>query len=527
MALSFSKIKKHTKFDDINLTHKPRFNLNNGKIYQAMHQKFALSKMQSRLESDSNNLNSDVVESGFASVSSNSNRYTQGYPFVKNKEMALYKKYQYDNDKYIPDRTKQFSMSNLSKIHVKNGILYKTTNFRNGHYILNGKEDKKLIKVLQNYDNEIKNSSNSSEYEQKPMKTMPRIIKNKKSRPYEPSPSLYKELRVNFNEVMGNFLPGKRSETSPGGKSSVWGEKSWVLNKKYKDNIPLVFPVSLTYKNCYSSMSELQRYQKISDEFLKIKHLISIEPSNEDEILRQYLRKKNIEENLVTDINLKNLSKFLKEDEIKIDPEKSLKDNLTSILLHGDASAKEQKEMFSTQISNFYPKRHKEEVAEEEERRDLYDILDLDKQKKLTSTKPKKTIAQICTDLETELNDIRDAQIQLEKERELESLEREYKPVKISRNRNNLRTEDLNQSTEIRLSNVLDDEMEVKKKKKPKQRVSTLKERNERLYYSNIEKKNGFDVETFRKKNKLTEFIMFEKLRRKIELDKLKERYLS
>ena len=79
---------------------------------------------------------------------------------------------------------------------------------------------------------------------------------------------------------------------------------------------------------------------------------------------------------------------------------------------------------------------------------------------------------------------------------------------------------------DLRLGNCEEEERKQLLQRPQKEEKKTVKisDLNERLYYSKVESKGEFDFETYKKKMKLTEYIMLEKTKKKKALEELKQR---
>lgn len=101
-----------------------------------------------------------------------------------------------------------------------------------------------------------------------------------------------------------------------------------LLEKKKKDFIPYVFPVAWIHTNQFTNISEKNRYQKITDLFLKLRVYLNENPQNELIIAKEFFNKHGIYEREFFDIEtLSNFILFINSDEcLKIDPSKSLKE---------------------------------------------------------------------------------------------------------------------------------------------------------------------------------------------------------
>ena len=79
------------------------------------------------------NIANKVLESNFMKLTKDANIYTSNADYITNKKMLLFDKYDFENNKYKPNRAKIFDMTSIPKSKNQvNNILYKTTKFRGG-----------------------------------------------------------------------------------------------------------------------------------------------------------------------------------------------------------------------------------------------------------------------------------------------------------------------------------------------------------------------------------------------------------
>lgn len=447
------------------------------------------------------------VESNFKSVDASSNRFTANVPFISNKKMTLVEKYQYDNGEYETDRVGKYNMKKFANVCPEGHKVYKTTIFRNNQYVSKRSEELKEHRTLIEQDEmmrrEMINSNSRKEIVRK-------LI--------TPSQSFYKELTMRKNEVVNKYFKDENTQINFNKKSiGSYKNKNPVemLQKKKIDQIPLIFPCCVTYDSEYNSTSEQARFEKITNTFLRLKYLISIDsPQKENDYLKMFLIQNDFYENEITFQHLMNFSSFLHQKEIKINPTLSMKDNLIAIL-NGEVYKSAMKSKAVKKYSKSMT-----DIKRSEEPKIKIDNFNLVKQTKLYKDKFDKEDDAIISNLQKELSEIQE-------EKTLNKL-KVNQPMKVVANTMYITQKKENDEpyVDLRLGNCEEEERrqmmqrEQKEEKKPV-KISDL---NERLYYSKVESKGEFDFATYKKKMKLTEYIMLEKTKKKKALEELKQR---
>lgn len=465
------------------------------------------------------------LESNFKQCDASANRYTQNVPYIQNKEMTLFEKFNYENNNYQPDRPKIHIMDKFTPIKAKNSILYKTTFFRANQYVKNAKE-----KIDNINENNIKTDiSRNKQYKNYFYEELAKEKEKKKQvNKYEPSNSLYKELTLKKNEIYVKYFGDNKnitttSFTNPalstqGYKSLIPGhEASWLYTKNKIGDIPLIFPVPVTNIHKYNSLSEEARYAKICGDLLKLKHLITIDKdTNQYDYVIEFLRQKGIKRDYVSQENLDNFISFLKSD-FSVDKDKSYKETIIHALLTGDSSNSKKNTInwqYSTEVNNNKNINNKKELIKEENTE--YSI-PLENQKLLSKIVVPKDKEELIKDLQTELNLIKE---------ETKIQEFGYSRTSYDKKKKESIEDDTNEWN-IMLGKT-EDEKELPNLKANlinKEKKKSLKEITRRLYYSNVEKTANFDMKIYRKKNKLTEYFILELTKNRLNFDKLKSKY--
>ena len=321
-----------------------------------------------------------------------------------------------------------------------------------------------------------------------------------------------------------------------------------LLAKKNNDGIPIIFPVvSSTFAKC-NSMSQSTRYQNIMNNFIKIKTLIEndkeLGKNNEFEYIKEFLIKKKIEQKYINLDNLINFSKFLKCEIIPIDLNKSLKENILLGLFYNEDTSKNNSRNFE-QKTDYSKKKHhnyfKNKLLLGHSRNNIeYKInknknnfksliLDLPRQKKLYINDKEKNDYKLRDELHREIslieNEIQNKQNiikQVEKKLNLTSIYNNYfNNIRI----NKMKNEKDSNSIELRLASTQEiNRSRLINNSKNDNKLKTngnIYDSNERLYYSWYRNQKKGDINNFKKKSKLTEFIMYNRTKEKIMNEKL------
>jgi hypothetical protein len=127
-----------------------------------------------------------------------------------------------------------------------------------------------------------------------------------------------------------------------------------LLEQKRKDFIPYVFPVAWIHQLSYSNISEKNRYEKITDLFLKLRVYFNENQENELILAKEFLIKHGIyDKEYFTIDKLSNFIYFIKsEDCLRINPSFALKD----ITIHACRfnNNYENEDQINSEKNNFY-----------------------------------------------------------------------------------------------------------------------------------------------------------------------------
>ena len=516
------------------------------------------------------------MESNFINLSKEANIYTSNADYITNKKMLLFDKYNYEDNKYRPDRARIFNMTKIPHQKDKNSTLYKTTMFRCGKKF--GDSNKFSNFIVGKYNNKVINRS------QPKVQFNSKIIDNsfQPKEKYVASNSLYKELMSKKDEIYDNIIKSKINENqsliSSINRSHPYDDSkpidnnisnnklnkttfkfhnfagySNLLSKKDPMGVPLTFPVVCSNNAKCKSVSQRTRFQNIMETFIKLKSLIDndrqLGKNNEYDYINEFLIIKRIDKKNITKKNIHNFYEFLSCKEVPIDLKKSLKENIILGLNYDSSIKKNKKNTLQTEETETRKK-------ESENLKKKYDdfssstilfedrvllrnsknsnfkslVLDLSRQNKLFKKEDNKTDNQLKDDLKKELDKVVD-EVQ-NKQEKIQEVENNLKllPFYDSYYNKIKAPEEKNENVDLRLmatkdmikndSNEIDSE---KLKKQGKMEGHNVFNTNERLYYTWYREQNWDNVKNFKKKAKLTEYIIYNRTKNKIFENKLEE----
>ena len=533
------------------------------------------------LSNKSQKTENKVLESNFIKLSKDANIYTSNATYITNKKMLLFDKYDFENNKYKPNRAKLFDMTAIPKSKNQIGnTLYKTTKFRGGKmFFFDNKTAPKILDEIS--DNDLNNKKplylrdlqrHETKMEEK-MNEKQKIIKYvdnsfQKHKRYPPSNSLYKELMNKKNEIYDNFMQRLESGQDniapyipspisfPTGindeeekikkvKNENLNGYSVLFSKKKNDGkIPITFPLICSNMIDCDSISQRARYENIMEAFIKLKSMIENDKNqgkfNERQYIIEFVSNKNIDKENLTEENLGNFSNFLNRKVLPIDTNKTLKEN---ILIALNYNGEELDESNNNNLNNNTNTEQKLSPNDKKPSFNKNQIIltetnifnkkpleyDIPRQKKLLSEENFKNDYQLKNSLEKELEIIEDElenkQDKINKvEANLNLLPFEsdyyYKHyLSLKKNKKEVK-KDLRLISQKEFNRVNMEKNEGKKKVNNKYNLYNF---NERLYYTWYKNNNIGDIKNYKKKTKLTEYIIYNRTKERILDEKLKE----
>ena len=533
------------------------------------------------LSNKSQKTENKVLESNFIKLSKDANIYTSNATYITNKKMLLFDKYDFENNKYKPNRAKLFDMTAIPKSKNQIGnTLYKTTKFRGGKmFFFDNKTAPKILDEIS--DNDLNNKKplylrdlqrHETKMEEK-MNEKQKIIKYvdnsfQKHKRYPPSNSLYKELMNKKNEIYDNFMQRLESGQDniapyipspisfPTGindeeekikkvKNENLNGYSVLFSKKKNDGkIPITFPLICSNMIDCDSISQRARYENIMEAFIKLKSMIENDKNqgkfNERQYIIEFVSNKNIDKENLTEENLGNFSNFLNRKILPIDTNKTLKEN---ILIALNYNGEELDESNNNNLNNNTNTEQKSSLNDKKHSFNKNQIIltetnifnkkpleyDIPRQKKLLSEENFKNDYQLKNSLEKELEIIEDElenkQDKINKvEANLNLLPFEsdyyYKHyLSLKKNKKAVK-KDLRLISQKEFNRVNMEKNEGKRKVNNKYNLYNF---NERLYYTWYKNNNIGDIKNYKKKTKLTEYIIYNRTKERILDEKLKE----
>ena len=98
------------------------------------------------------------------------------------------------------------------------------------------------------------------------------------------------------------------------------------LDRKKINDLPIIYPLFLSYNNSYNTLSEKNRVEKILNKFICLKTQVIKDYKNRDRIMREFMIKNGIyDKSYFTDQKLSSFNEYLKKP-FKFDPKKTIID---------------------------------------------------------------------------------------------------------------------------------------------------------------------------------------------------------
>ena len=313
------------------------------------------------------------------------------------------------------------------------------------------------------------------------------------------------------------------------------------LNKKLYNNIPITYPLYLSFRNNYESQSEKKRQEKIIEKFIQLKTQIKNQPENESLLLKEFLFKNGIDNpNNYNEDKLNNLSSFLNHP-FNFDSKKRIKEIINEDINNKPTDEELIKDQNKLKVINYF-------LNEEKNKKDIVNyspifykkiknfsktlyskkknILDLIDQEKLYENINKqennnRSLNDMINSLEEEFKQINNEKISIN-EKQNKKINQIYKTKKYEDHNKFVPNLCLSSKDfyQLYLKRV---EEENKKNNNMKYREAKIKELNDRLYYG---KKNGnktIDIDKIKRRHKLTEFIFLNKIKNKVLIEEKKK----
>ena len=315
------------------------------------------------------------------------------------------------------------------------------------------------------------------------------------------------------------------------------------LERKTINDIPVTYPLYLSYNNRYNSISEKNRVDKILSKLICLKTHLMKDPLNKEEIIKEFLLRNGFDKDIYyTKEGINNFYNYLKQP-LSFPPEHNLSDVVNDAIkfTYDEEKDNENMELHLENFLNYTPKNRKwDSVGYSSKRKTknksyenkvIYNILMEEIYKKRyenNDSYKNKTLPILIKDLEHELRQIKNDKMEkLEKYNELLN-NKEIHTIKLCDTNKYVPNLCLvSKGFKEKYMLVID-----KKNKKIIKNINKqehLKKINNRMYYDKLRKNNmvEFDRNDIQRKLKLTEYIVMERAKKKLLYQKVKNAFKS
>jgi len=148
----------------------------------------------------------------------------------------------------------------------------------------------------------------------------------------------YPNLNQDDIEFIRNFSMDNSSKYKGKKQFMKRNPMTYYMDKRVIEDIPHVYPIVWIHQNDYGNISEKNRYEKITQMFLKLRYYIENDENNEKNYLKEFMMKHGIyEEKFYTIDKLNNFMNFLKSDSIsRMNPHKTIKEIIIDATNYGE-----------------------------------------------------------------------------------------------------------------------------------------------------------------------------------------------
>ena len=364
-------------------------------------------------------------------------------------------------------------------------------------------------------------------------------IKSKTSENFFPINHSIDKTSVPLNKL-NNTHSHKRLKTSEDKKPQ---HITRYLDRKKINDLPVTYPLYLSYNNKYNSISEKNRVDKILGKLICLKTHLLKDPLNRIEIIKEFFLKHGFDKDIYyKDYSISNFYYYLKQP-FSFPPEYSLQDVINEGIKYNYNKGKDEK--YDAEINNFLdylPKNRKwsdytqynskkKTKNSPSERAIIYNLLmeEIFKKRYINYDSFKqKTLPVLIKDLENELREI--------KREKMDKLEK-YNSVIATRKLRTFKLKDNNKYVPnlCLISKGFKEKCKAVIDKKNKKIIKNmnkqehLKQINNRLYYDNIRKNSliEFDINYIQRRLKLTEYVFMEMAKKKLQYLNAKNKFKS
>ena len=377
---------------------------------------------------------------------------------------------------------------------------------------------KKGIKVDMFYSKKFRNI--------KPQKDF--LLRNNYSTYFNLNEEKTKSVKTGSNRSLGTNVEPKskpKKKEIKGQREGLESKNSKVtcyLDRKKIDDLPIIYPLFLSYNNSYNTFSEKNRVEKILNKFICLKTQVIKDYKNRDRIMREFMIRNGVyDKKYFTEKKMSCFNEYLKKP-FKFDPKKTIIDIIKEAVnykydkVHIDENKLKPVNMFINHnviYENKHLKKHKNNSYDDINSEKFYKnpiCLKVDELKF-----DDKNLPILVNELEQNLK-----QIQFEGAERLNLLRGGIKKLKKYKIKDNNKFVPnlclVNQEFKEKYEQIID--KENKKLMDNYNRSQHIQEINDRMYYNNIKKRltdQDFTDEV-KRKLKLTEYIVVQRAKKKI-----------
>ena len=415
----------------------------------------------------------------------------------------------------------------------------------NSNFLKNNK-DKTIFCNLDNNYKPIKKIENYNES----------LHQNIIYKPVKIAKTIYKELNQK-KIILMNKIKEKQQMLQSGGLTNIYNKKfnkhikkssfdvihssnnTNYLERKYFQNIPIIFPVFFSFRNEYENQSEKNRQEKIINKFIQLKTHIINQPENKNILLKEFLIKNGLDDSKNFTIDkLNNFTLFLNHP-FNFDPKKSIKEILNEGLnyqatneelisdqnklkdinyfLNGEINKKDN----LNYSSHFYKKINAFPKTSFYKKKNFNDSIDYEKFNEYLTMKNNfnnKNLKEVISSLEEEFDKIKNEKITIS-EKVKNKLIQDLKKHKIEDNNKLIPNLCLSSKSfaKLNLKKFNNESIKMRNMINKEDRINEI---NDRLFY-NL-KNNSTDkifMDKIKRRHKLTEYIILNRAKYKFLIE--------
>ena len=341
-----------------------------------------------------------------------------------------------------------------------------------------------------------------------------------------------------FNKSTIKIKKDNKNKNSPKTKKQIQNlpetdhknQVTCYLNRKLISDLPITFPLFLSYNNNYKTFSEKNRVEKILNKFVCLKTHIVKDYNNKEKILREFMLKNGItDESYYSLENLQNFNNYLRKP-FHFDSKKTIEEIITEAINYKSDNSIAQEDKNKMLPVNYYNNNSK---------KNSFIKINTNKIKRKNNSSDSKTLnANRSCEL---INNRVESKYCADEKHMLELVNELEKSLQQIKAEGNIRINKLNSLKSPQKFEIIDKNKfvpnlclvndglkeqykyiinkENRKLRNSYNRQLHIKHINERMYYDNVRKKNSAQsnyTDEIRRKLKLTEFIIVQRTKRKL-----------